>query len=86
MTGGRDKKANYKQHSRENTCTTLPKISLNSYPKEKQEVIEERAADQERDLTEKEEERCEAIQEQVDCIQECIDNIECAMYSIESVG
>lgn len=50
---------------------------------EKKDAIEEKAIDEDRDMTEKEQERYDEIDEQISAIEECKDNLESAMYAIE---
>lgn len=50
---------------------------------DKQNAIEEKAIDHDRDMTEKEQERYDKIDEQLVAIRECMDNLEYAMSDIE---
>ena len=50
---------------------------------EKQNAIEEKAIDHDRDMTEKEKERYDEIDEQLVAIRECMDNLDYAMSDIE---
>lgn len=50
---------------------------------EKQNAIEEKAIDHDRDMTEKEQERYDEIDDQLVAIRECMDNLEYAMSDIE---
>ena len=50
---------------------------------EKQNAIEEKAIDHDRDMTEREQERYDEIDNQLTAIRECMDNLEYAMSDIE---
>ena len=50
---------------------------------DKQNAIEEKAIDHDRDMTEKEQERYDEIDDQLVAIRECMDNLEYAMSDIE---
>lgn len=50
---------------------------------EKQNAIEDKAIDMDRDMTEKEQERYDEIDEQIQAIENCKDNLEYAMSEIE---
>lgn len=50
---------------------------------DKQNAIEEKAIDHDRDMTEKEKERYDEIGEQLVAIRECMDNLDYAMSDIE---